>query len=116
VRAELYFDRFNKAWTQPVFYDVVTKTDEHEALQSLVVYPNPAGSRCTLSYSLKQKSAVDITLYDLQGKQIRSVFAGIQSAGTHQLDIDASALSAGSYIVKISGNDFTASKLLSVVK
>jgi hypothetical protein len=116
VRAELYFDRFNKAWTQPVFYDVVTTVSNRENIQSAVVYPNPANNAFHLSYFLKEKTDLNISLFDLQGKLLRELSCGTQAGGQHDMSVDVSAFPAGAYLLKISGEGTSVSKMVTVLK
>lgn len=116
VRAELVFDRFNKAWTQPVFYDVLTAVNEHESIQSAEIYPNPANTEFLLSWSLNERTTMDIALYDLEGRIIRELSSGIAETGRHQMTVDVSGLPAGTYLLKMAGEKFSISKLLMVFK
>lgn len=66
-------------------------------------FPNPFTSNTTLRYSLKEADNVNITLYDLQGRVVKEVFNGKQSAGMHELTIDGSEYSSGMYFANITG-------------
>jgi hypothetical protein len=44
-------------------------------------YPNPFNPSTTIAYSLPERSSVVVTIYDMQGRQIRSYTFSAQSAG-----------------------------------
>lgn len=46
-------------------------------------YPNPFSSSTAISYNLKKQSNVEVTIYDVLGRKIRTFDAGSQAAGTH---------------------------------
>jgi parallel beta-helix repeat protein/predicted outer membrane repeat protein len=64
-------------------------------------FPNPFNSSTRISFSLSRVSHAAITLTDQAGRLIRKLAAGEFDAGTHQLTVDASALPAGSYFVRM---------------
>ena len=57
--------------------------------------------------SAKQVMAVEPAkhLYDGQGRVVKEVFNGKQSAGMHELTIDGSEYSAGLYFANITGKE-----------
>jgi 1,4-alpha-glucan branching enzyme len=51
----------------------------------LSVFPDPSSVPVTVRYTLSQKSEVSLVIYDLFGKQIRTLFDGAEQAGTHEV-------------------------------
>ncbi len=88
----------------------ITTLEEGTAL-----YPNPTSESTTLSYTLPQTAKVNIALYDMLGKQVRS-FAATQNAGLHQHNIDVSDLHEGLYIVNLDIDGKQITKKINVVK
>jgi hypothetical protein len=66
---------------------------------SLSVYPSPASGSFTVDYTLPQDGRVKISLYDLSGRRVATVFDGETTAGRHELACDASMLPPGVYLV-----------------
>ena len=66
------------------------------------IFPNPADERATLAFRLKEDSNVAVTLFDLQGKKLNTLFDAALPGGDQQVTIDFGSLiqrpSAGSYI------------------
>lgn len=52
----------------------------------LQCYPNPFNQATTIEYYLPDRSEVSITIFDLQGRLVRSLIKGFISAGYHTLD------------------------------
>jgi len=79
----------------------------------LAIYPNPASEFVHLEFMLKQKDEVNIFVYDLQGRIVRSVNPKVYNTGSHKVSLDCYDLSKGTYIVQlIAGNKKTTSKLV----
>ncbi|MDZ7821168.1 MAG: T9SS type A sorting domain-containing protein [Candidatus Marinimicrobia bacterium] len=76
-------------------------------------YPNPFNPLCVLPLTLDKSSEMRITLYNVNGEKVTSVFQGRMDSGKHHLRIDGNGLSAGIYILRVdSGTRSQAQKLL----
>lgn len=71
---------------------------------SLNVYPNPTSVEATVSYSLYRSGFVKITLLDISGKNVMSVFEGEQKVGQHSSRFPTDNLANGVYLCKIEFN------------
>ncbi|HRI59352.1 MAG TPA: T9SS type A sorting domain-containing protein, partial [Saprospiraceae bacterium] len=72
------------------------------------VYPNPAipGANMTLGFDLQDKSPLTVTLLDMEGRTLRTLFSGDTTGGEQQLGIALPGdLAAGVYWVKMEGGD-----------
>jgi hypothetical protein len=49
-------------------------------------HPNPFNPKTTLEFTLKRACEVDLAIFDLQGRRVRTLAAGRFSAGLHVLD------------------------------
>lgn len=69
------------------------------------VYPNPMYERAAVSVMLEESRAVDIGVYDINGRLIRRIASARElEAGSHAFDIDARELPSGIYSVRVSDN------------
>jgi hypothetical protein len=64
-------------------------------------YPNPFNATTTIRYSSLNKSQISISIYNLLGQKIETLFEGIQSPGEHVLTWDASYLPSGIYFARL---------------
>lgn len=69
---------------------------------SLLVHPNPLSNASTVSFSLKRKSVVELSLYDLTGREIQRLLHENSAAGTHCLLLDKVKQPAGIYLLRLS--------------
>jgi len=64
---------------------------------ALRIYPNPVQGAASVAYLLPHAAAVQLSLYDVAGRRVRSLERGVESAGWHQLSVDLRGLPSGVY-------------------
>ena len=79
-------------------------------------YPNPFNPNTTISYTMAKSGPVTIKVYDLLGNEVKTLVNEYKLAGNYSVNFDASKLSSGVYIYRITAGDFTTSKKMAVVK
>lgn len=79
-------------------------------------YPNPFNPFTTLRYDLPEKIHVNLTIYDLLGRQIITLVNETQEAGYKSVIWDASGISGGIYIYRIKAGNFTQTRKLVLLK
>ncbi len=79
-------------------------------------YPNPFNPSTTISFTLPANEFVEITLHNLTGQVVGSVFAGHKTAGTHFLTVDASNLASGVYFYTIAAGKFHQTKKMILMR
>ncbi len=67
--------------TEQIATSVANRENGPEYFQLYQNYPNPFNPSTTIAYSLPEKSSVEIKIFDLQGREIKSFTLGAQSAG-----------------------------------
>lgn len=81
----------------------VNVAEQPQLLQTATLAPQPFTDETRLSYSLNANTAVTISLFDLSGKLLRTLYNDEQPAGAHQQQIDAGDVpAAGVYFIRIS--------------
>lgn len=76
-------------------------------------YPNPFNPTTKIKYSVPQSEIVIIKVYDVLGKEIKTLVNGYKQSGTNEIDFDASELASGIYFYRmISGNYLETKKML----
>jgi photosystem II stability/assembly factor-like uncharacterized protein len=68
---------------------------------SLSSYPNPFNAQTTISYSLPEPGRATLTIYNLLGQKVATLYDGEQTAGEHSLVWDAKSQPSGVYFAKI---------------
>jgi len=78
-------------------------------------YPNPFNPAFTVPFELHRAMDVRIAMYDLSGRQVRSIVNSRMDAGSYDLRVDASDLRSGIYFVRsIIGDQVNTQKMLLV--
>jgi hypothetical protein len=77
-------------------------------------YPNPFNPTTTISYSLAKAGQVELTVFNLLGKEVASLANEVQEAGVHNVTFDASNLTSGVYFytLRTEGQTFTNKMML----
>lgn len=83
------------------------------AAAGLSVYPNPVQGTSTVTYQVTERATnVHIVLTDLLGRTVRTIENGLKAVGTQTATVDASALAAGTYLVRVQvGENVSTSKV-----
>lgn len=79
-------------------------------------YPNPFNPATTIRYSMSEASFATIKVYDILGNEVETLVNEEQSAGSYEVDFDASGLSSGMYFYKIQAGSFTETKKMLLLK
>jgi hypothetical protein len=84
-------------------------------------YPNPFNPVTNLSYDLPEDAMVNITIFDMMGKVVRTLVNGQQSAGYKTLQWSATnngghPISAGLYIYTIQAGQFSQTRKMILLK
>ena len=79
-------------------------------------YPNPFNPVTAISYQLPAVSNVNLTVYDIAGREVAILVNELQSAGTYSVTFDGSELSSGIYFARLTAGEFTAVKKMLLVK
>ena len=68
------------------------------------MYPNPVQGQATVKFNANGKELVSYQVYDLMGRMVKNVTLGSYSDGEHEVSVDMSDLSAGSYIMRVNNS------------
>lgn len=75
--------------------------DRIAALDLSAPAPNPFRARTSLRFALGRASNVDLGLYDVSGRRLRTVAHGRLPAGSHTATLESSGLDAGVYFARL---------------
>lgn len=84
-------------------------------IQVSAAYPNPFTNITSLDVTLSQKANVSIEVYSVTGQRVMEQTYGQYPAGMFKLDINASDLESGLYIVKVKAGDQSSTARINVL-
>ncbi|CAN5400504.1 hypothetical protein BH10BAC5_BH10BAC5_07510 [soil metagenome] len=64
-------------------------------------YPNPFNPVTHIRYELSSVSNVSLKIFDVSGKEIKSLVTGVQNAGYYDINVNASELGSGVYYFRL---------------
>lgn len=83
-------------------------------------YPNPFNPSSKIDFDLPYDCIVNIVLYDITGKQVKTLLNETKNAGYHTIHFNANHLSSGIYLYRIvaksANNDFVMTKKMMLLK
>jgi hypothetical protein len=84
-------------------------------------YPNPFNPSTTIRFDLAQTGAVELSIFDLNGRRIASLIDGPLVAGSHQIswngrDASGIAVASGIYIYRLQSMDNVMSRKLTLLR
>jgi hypothetical protein len=102
-------------WTN--FNPNTTTASVNESAASInAIYPNPVTNQFQLILNLIQSDKVTVSIYDINGKLITSVFSEQLPAGTNKIQANTETLDNGIYMVHIQGSSFKLTQRITIVK
>jgi hypothetical protein len=104
-------------WRRPLSDLVVADTvaagpsgpNEYRLLQN---YPNPFNPSTTIKFELPRESHVNLTVYDVLGRELSRLVNERMDAGYHDVKFDGSALASGMYFYRIQAGSYVNTKKL----
>ncbi len=92
-----------------------------ERLRIYNAYPNPFNPITSLSYDLPEEGLVNITIYDMMGRIVKTLVNGSQTAGFKSVQWNATndrnePVSAGLYLYTIQAGEFRQTKKMVLLK
>jgi FlgD Ig-like domain/Fibronectin type III domain len=84
-------------------------------------YPNPFNPTTIINFALPKNSFVALKVYDMLGREVKTLMNSEMSAGVHSVNWNADnnsgqKVTSGVYIYRISAGDFTAVKKMVLIK
>jgi hypothetical protein len=75
------------------------------------VGPSPFRSTATVQLQVRERQSVSAHLYDILGRRVQTLHTGPLAPGTwHEMRVDGTALANGTYLLRVTGDTFTATE------
>ena len=79
-------------------------------------YPNPFNPMTSIKYQLTEDGYVSLKVYDILGREVKTLISENQKADTYIISFNAQNLASGVYFYKLVANGFIESKKMMLVK
>jgi hypothetical protein len=79
-------------------------------------YPNPFNPKTQITYSIPKAEIVKIKVYDILGKEIKTLLNDYQPAGIYEIDFDGTGLQSGVYFYRIISGSYADTKKMILLK
>jgi len=80
---------------------------------SFLIFPNPANDRVTVAFEAAEAGHVELSIFNISGKQVKFIDLGIRPEGKHDAILNCSNLSSGTYIMRLTiGNRHSSTKFI----
>ncbi|HRN26363.1 MAG TPA: T9SS type A sorting domain-containing protein [Ignavibacteriaceae bacterium] len=79
-------------------------------------YPNPFNPTSKIKYSVPQSGLVSIVVYDLTGQEVATIINEVKEPGNYEINFNAGGLSSGVYFYRMTADNFTQVKKMSILK
>lgn len=113
-----------KSMVEPRFYIIIDEnqqTPNEETLKPNLFsleqnFPNPFNPSTRINYSLHTAGKVNLTVYSVDGRKVAELVNSNKGAGNHSVIWDASGLSSGVYIYRLTSSSHTTTKKMILLK
>jgi hypothetical protein len=79
-------------------------------------YPNPFNPTTSIEYRVGSMEYVTLKVYDLLGREVATLVNEEKTAGSYEIEFDASNLSSGIYFYKLQASNFSETKKMILIK
>ena len=79
-------------------------------------YPNPFNPKTVIGYQLSVSSDVSLKVFDILGNEITTLVNEHRTAGSYEIDFDASGLTSGVYFYKLMTDSFSETKKMILLR
>ena len=93
-----------------------TQQDNLGSFTLMQNYPNPFNPKTAISYQLTAVTQVNLTIYDLLGREVATLVSEKLGPGTYERRFDATGLSSGVYLYRLQIGTFSSTKAMVLLK
>lgn len=79
-------------------------------------YPNPFNPATNINFDLPKGENVKLVIYNMLGQEVKTLINEYKAAGSYKVDFDASSLSSGTYLYRLTAGDNVDTKKMILVK
>jgi Secretion system C-terminal sorting domain len=100
-------------------YHMLSETIEIGSVTTFALeqnYPNPFNPATIINYQIPVEGQVSLKVYDMLGNEVVTLVNEIKTAGEHQIEFNAGAISSGIYFYRLQSGNFIETKRMMLMK
>ena len=78
--------------------------------------PNPFSGQTIVSFYLPHATSLSLVVYDVLGNKVRELATGLFEAGKHEIVFNTEILAKGNYMYRLTADEYTATKQMSIAR
>jgi len=79
-------------------------------------FPNPFNPITKINFSIPNSGIIQIKIYDILGKEIKTILNEFTQAGNYEVEFDGSNLPSGVYFYRLKANNYSLTKKMLLAK
>lgn len=79
-------------------------------------FPNPFNPSTTIRYALAKRQFVELKIYDILGRVVRTLVSGVQEPGVKTVSVDAARLPSGVYMYRLQSAQLNSTKKMIIMR
>jgi len=96
--------------------NVKEETNPIKSIRLYQNYPNPFNPTTVINYQIPNDGFVTLKVYDILGKEVKTLVNEFQAKGKYSLNFDASRLASGIYFYQMRAGNFSSTKKMILTK
>jgi hypothetical protein len=88
----------------PIYKNSTEVLPDAAKMELMVPWPNPARGTTLLQYGVFEEATISLALFDLQGRELKIIDAGLRKVGSYSARIDLQSYASGHYLISLSSN------------
>jgi len=103
---------YNNAWSSTAarVADKLSASSQQFTFNLGQNYPNPANDFTIIDITLPQSQSINLSIYNIQGKVIKTIHGGSLNKGAHQFILNTNELESGIYFYRLQSDNQTLTK------
>ncbi|MCA0447035.1 MAG: T9SS type A sorting domain-containing protein [Bacteroidetes bacterium] len=79
-------------------------------------YPNPFNPVTVITYQLASKGNVELRVFDMLGREVKTLVNQVKEAGNYSVDFSAENLPSGVYFYRLNAGNFSETRKMTILK
>lgn len=79
-------------------------------------YPNPFNPTTNIEFALPSETNVQFKVFDILGREVTTLFSGLQQSGNYKVTFDGSSLPGGIYFYRLNTGEFSQTRKMLLLK